>query len=161
MPKAALVLIQMRRTFETNLIDENFKLPQVLRINLGVDAKIPGDINATFDAIYSKTINNVLYQDVNLNPPVGVVDPTYNQGADTRIAYAAATNARRKNPNITNAFLITNTSKGYTINLGATFNKTWKHVFAQASYNYNLASDVNSGASSTASSNWSFVQVVG
>jgi hypothetical protein len=34
-------------------------------------------------------------------------------------------------------------------------------VFAQVAYNYNEAKDVNSGASSTALSNWEFVQVVG
>lgn len=148
-------------SFEANLIDKDFKLPQVLRANLGLDAKLPGDINATFDAIYSKTLNNVFYQDVNLTAPVGVADPAYNNGADKRIAFAASTNARRINPSITNAILISNTNDGYTLNLGASFDKTWKHVFARVSYNYNMADDVNSGASSTALSNWEFVQVVG
>lgn len=148
-------------SFETNLIDKNFKLPQVLRANLALDAKIPGGINATFEGIYSKTLNNIFYTDINLKAPVGVVDPIYNNGADKRIAYGSSTTLRRVNNNITNALLISNSSKGYTLNLGATFNKTWKNVFAQVAYNYNLADDVNSGASSTALSNWQFVQVVG
>lgn len=148
-------------TFETNIIDRDFKLPQVLRTNLAVDTKLPGGINLTVEAMYSKTLNNVLYQDVNLTAPVGVVNPVYNNGADKRIAYASSSNARRINPLITNAILITNTNKGYTYNLGFTLNKQTKNIFAQVSYNHQGATDVNSGASSTALSNWEFVQVVG
>ncbi len=151
------------RNFEANLIDKNFKFPQVARFNLATDVKLPGGINATFEAIYSKTINNVLYQDVNLANPVGMADPTYNNGADTRIAYASSTGAggRRMNPLITNAILVSNTNKGYSYNLTAQFSKTWSNVFASLAYNNNDATEVNSGASSTALSNWQFVQVVG
>jgi outer membrane receptor protein involved in Fe transport len=148
-------------SFEANLVDKKFKLPQVLRGDIALDVVLPGGINATFEAIYSKTLNNVFYQDINLTDPVGVADPAYNNGADTRIAFAGSTNARRRNPVITNAILISNTSKGYTYNLGFTLNKTWKNLFVQFSYNHNSANDVNSGASSTALSNWEFVQVVG
>lgn len=149
------------RTFEVNLIDKNFKLPQVARFNLATDIRLPGGVNATFEGIYSKTINNVLYQDINLTAPVGVTDPWYNNGADKRIAYATSTNGRRINANITNAILITNTNLGYTYNLTAQFSKTWKKVYAMVAYNHNNAKDVNSGASSTALSNWEFVHVVG
>lgn len=149
------------RNFEVNLMDKNFKLPQVFRVNLATDIKVPGDINATFEAMYSKTINNVLYRDINLTDPVGVVDPIYNNGADRRIAFAPSSTARRKNPTITNAILVSNTSKGYSYNLTVQFSKTWKNVYASIAYNHNDAADVNSGASSTALSNWEFVQVVG
>lgn len=148
-------------TYEVNMIDKGFKMPQVVRVNLAVDQKLPGDINLTVETIFSKTINNVFYQDVNLTPAVGVVDPAYNNGFDKRIAYATSTNARRLNTTFTNALLISNTSRGYAFNIGFTLNKTWKHFFGQLAYNYNSASDVNSGASSTALSNWEFVQVVG
>lgn len=148
-------------TFEVNLIDKNFKLPQVFRANIGIDKKLPGNMNLTIEGIFSKTINNVLYQDVNLKPAVGYVDSAYNHGYDSRIAFASSTNARRINPLITNALYISNTSKGYSLNLGFTLNKTMKWLFAQVAYNYNVAKDVNSGASSTALSNWEFVQVVG
>lgn len=149
------------RNFEVNLMDKNFKLPQVFRVNLATDIKLPGDISATLEAMYSKTLNNVLYQDVNLTDPVGVVDPVYNNGADRRIAFAAASAARRKNPTITNAILVSNTNKGYSYNITAQLSKTWKNVFASIAYNHNDAADINSGASSTALSNWEFVQVAG
>ncbi len=148
-------------SFEINLMDKNFKLPQVMRVNLGIDYKLPGGLNFTIDALYSKTINNVFYQDINLTAPVGVVNSAYNNGFDKRIAFASSTGARRINPSITNAILISNTNKGYTYNVGFTLNKTMKNLFAQVAYNHNGSTDVNSGASSTALSQWEFVQVVG
>jgi hypothetical protein len=148
-------------SFEADLIDKKFKLPQVLRLNLGTDIKLPDNFNLTIDLLYSQTLNNVLYQDVNLTAPVGVVDPAFNNGFDKRIAFASSSNARRKNPTITNAILVTNTNKGYAFNAGFTLNKTWNNFFAQVAYNYNQAADINSGASSTALSQWEFVQVVG
>ncbi len=148
-------------TFELNLIDKDFKLPQVLRGNIALDMKLPGGINATVEGMYSKTLNNVLYQDVNLTDPVGVVNQEYNQGADQRIAYAGTNSGRRINPNITNAIYITNTNDGYAYNLTASLKKSWNWVYLQGSYNYNIAKDINSGTSSTAMSNWEFMQVVG
>ena len=148
-------------SFEANLIDKDFKIPQVARLNIAADKKLPGGINLTLETIFSKTINNVLYQDVNLKPSTGFADTAFNRGFDTRIAYASNSTGRRINNNITNAFLLSNTNKGYTFNIGATLNKTWKNFFSQLSYNYNSSSDINSGASSTASSNFVFVQVVG
>ncbi len=142
-------------------MDKDFKIPQVFRVNLATDIKLPGDINATFEAMYSKTINNVLYQDINLTEPVGVADPVYNNGADRRIAYSPSTNERRINPSITNAILVSNTNKGYAYNLTAQFSRTWNHLYASLAYNHNDAADINSGANSTALSNWEFVQVVG
>jgi hypothetical protein len=52
-------------------------------------------------------------------------------------------------------------SKGYSYNLTAQFSKTWKNTFASLAYNHNDAADINSGANSTALSNWEFVQVPG
>lgn len=147
--------------FDLNLIDKDFKLPQVVRLNLAADKKLPGGLNLTLETMLSKTINNVLYEDINLTDPVGVVNPVYNNGFDTRIAYASSSAGRRKHQRLNNAILISNTNRGYSFNAGFTLNKTWKHFFGQVSYNFNSAADVNSGLSSTALSNWEFVQVVG
>ena len=151
------------KTFEADVIDRNFKFPQVARFNLATDAKLPGGINVTVEGIFSKTINNILYKDVNLAPPVGIVDQAYNNGFDKRIAYSASTAAggRRLNPTITNAILIANTNKGYSYNVSVQFSKSWKSGYASLAYNHNDATEVNSGTSSTALSNWEFVQVVG
>lgn len=148
-------------TYEVNVIDKKFKIPQVARLNLAVDRKLPGGVNVTVEAIFSKTINNIYYQNVNLKEPTGIVDQAYNNGFDKRIAYGTTTATRNINPTFTRVILISNTNSGYAFNAGFTINKTWKHFFAQAAYNYNSAADINSGASSTALSNWEFVPVVG
>ncbi|MGZ8538702.1 MAG: TonB-dependent receptor, partial [Flavisolibacter sp.] len=98
-------------TFEVNLIDEEFRFPQVMRTNLAADFRFPGNINLTFEGIYSKTLNNVLYQDINLTAPVGIADPAYYNGFDKRIAFAGNTAGRRLNQSITNAILLSNTNK--------------------------------------------------
>ncbi|HVF96703.1 MAG TPA: TonB-dependent receptor [Flavisolibacter sp.] len=151
------------RTFQVNLIDQNFKFPQVFRANIATDFRLPGGVLATFEGIYSKTLNNILYQDVNLAAPVGIVDQAYNNGFDKRIAFSSSTNAggRRINPDITNALLIKNTNAGYSYNLTAQISKNWKNIFASFAYNHNDATEPNSGSSSTALSNWQFTQVVG
>ena len=48
-----------------NVVDENLEFPQVFRTNLAVDKKLPWDIFATVEGIFSKTYNNVNF--VNLN----------------------------------------------------------------------------------------------
>ena len=147
--------------FDLNLIDTDFKLPQVVRLNLAVDRKLPGGVNLTIETMLSKTINNVFYEDINLAAPVGVVDPIFNNGFDTRIAFASSSGGRRIHSRLNNAILVSNTNRGYSFNAGFTLNKTWKHFFGQFAYNFNNAADVNSGLSSTALSNWEFVHIVG
>ena len=147
-------------TFEVNLIDKNFKMPQVMRFSLGIDKKLPWGLNLSIDGLYSKTLNNIYYRNINFKPLTGFVDPVYNNGYDSRAAFTSSS-ARNISNDMTFALLLDNTSKGYTYNLGFTLNKTTKHLFAQVGYNYNKAKDINSGLSSTALSNWEFVIVAG
>lgn len=151
-------VLPVLNTAEVNLMDKDFKLPQVMRLNLAADYKLPAGFNLTIEGIYSKTLNNVFYQDINLVAPTAFVNTVFNNGADTRAAFP---NPRSINSSITNAIYMTNTSKGYTYNIGFTLSKTTKNLFTQLSYNHMGATDVNSGASSTALSQWEFVQVVG
>ena len=95
-------------TTQINLVSDNFKLPQVWRSNLAVDFRLPGDIVATLEGIYSKTVNDIYYKDINLTAPVGRL-----AGPDQRPVYAATTAARRVNGNYTNVYLLDNTSQGY------------------------------------------------
>ncbi len=46
-----------------NVYDRNFKFAQNLRFNLGFDFNVLG-INWTAEAIYSKTLNDILYQNL-------------------------------------------------------------------------------------------------
>jgi hypothetical protein len=150
---------QQTTTSQINLVRNDFKLPQVWRSNLAVDFRLPGDIVATLEGIYSKTLNDIYYQDLNLAAPVGRL-----AGPDQRPVYDATTVAgvvrRRVDQRYTNVYLLNNTNKGYRYN--ATFQLQKRFVGglnATAAYTYGESKEINSGASSTASSNYQFNQV--
>jgi len=46
--------------------DSNFKLPQNLRASIGFDHQLPWNMIGTFDALYTKAINQFILEDVNL-----------------------------------------------------------------------------------------------
>ncbi|WP_017258610.1 TonB-dependent receptor [Pedobacter arcticus] len=144
---------------EVNLITEDFKIPQVFRSNLALDFKLPFGVTGTLEGIYSKTINNVLYTDINLAPNTtsARLNPLLSNNADNRLVYGAKVDGT----NFTNAILLDNTSKGYTYNLTAQLQKNFGNgVSASFAYTNTEAKSLNDGTSSTALSNWEFLQVV-
>jgi hypothetical protein len=143
------------RTSQINLVRNDFKLPQVWRSNLAVDFRLPGDVVATVEGIYSKTLNDIYYRDLNLTPSVGNI-----AGPDQRLIYANGTQARRLNQAYTNVYLLDNTNKGYRYNATFQLQKTFRSgLNASAAYTYGQSKEVNSGTSSTASSNFGFNQI--
>ena len=145
-------------TTEINLVTKDFRIPQVLRFNLATDFKLPLGIVATLEGIYSKTLNNIIYSDLNLNKSTAKIDPAFSKGADTRPLYVSSNKVNRA---FTNVILLDNTNKGYNYSLTGQLNKTFNNgLFAMIAYTYGQARSVNDGASSTALSNWEFVQVV-
>ncbi len=143
---------------EVNVVSEDFKVPQVFRSNLAADFKMPYGIIATLEGIYSKTINNVAYSDINLVPNSGArLNPLLSGGADTRLTYGAKVD----NPNFTNVILLDNSNKGHTFSVTAQLQKNFSNgLSAMVAYTNTEARSVNDGASSTALSNWEFVQQV-
>ena len=143
-------------TYQVNLMSSNFRIPQVFRSNLALDAKLPAGIVGTLEGIYSKTVNNILYRDLNVQSKGTTINPALTNGADLRPAYQS-----KVNPTYTGAYLLDNTNKGYSYSLTAELKKNFSNgLFATVAYNYGESKDVNSGASSTAQSNWEFVQIV-
>jgi hypothetical protein len=142
---------------EVDLVSNNFKIPQVWRSNLATDFKLPYGVIATVEGIYSKTLNNVVYSDINLSPSTGTLNPILSGGADNRPVYAG----RVDNANFTNVILLSNSNKGYTYNMTGQLQKTFDNGFnAMVAYTYGKSTSVNDGTSSTALSNWEFVQIV-
>ncbi len=142
---------------EVNLVTEDFKLPQVFRNNLAVDMKLPYGITGTLEAIYSKTLNNVVYSDLNLKPSTTTINPTLSGGADVRPAFSST---KVDGTNFTNVILLGNSNKGYTYSLTAQLQKTFDSgLSAMVAYTRGRATSVNDGTSSTALSNWEFVQI--
>lgn len=128
--------------------DRNFKFPQIFRTNLAVDKKIFADITATLEGIYTKDINAVYHQNVNL-PSTGL--PL--AGADNRIRYTStkiysgAGGASLTNPDITDAILMTNTSKGYSYNITGQLQRNIGNLYTMVAYTFGKSKSVNDGGS--------------
>ncbi|WP_345220716.1 TonB-dependent receptor [Hymenobacter koreensis] len=154
--------------------EETFKFPQVFRSNLAIDQRLPGDVVMTLEGIYTKDLNAVYHQNVNLPNPSATA-----AGADNRPLFRdpAALNTRinqiyrgqpvpgtttgERYPNISDAILMRNTNKGYSYTLTAQFQKTFDNgVSASLAYNYADARSVNDGGS-IANSIWRDRQVPG
>ncbi len=96
-----------------DLFTKGFKFPQMFRANLAVDQKLPWGMIGTLEGIYTKTLNNVNYFNVNLDPnPAKRLD-----GADNRPFYSDASITS----DYTRMMLGTNTNEGYTYNITAQF----------------------------------------
>ena len=46
------------------VVDKDFKYPQVFRTNLALEQQLPGDVKLTIEGIYSKTLNNVFFENL-------------------------------------------------------------------------------------------------
>lgn len=135
--------------FETALTDPDFKAPRLWRATLAYDRQLPFDIRGTVEVLYSKTIEDVYYQNVNYQQ-TGV------SPIDGRPVYTRNNNA------LTNALLLTNTSKGEQTMGSIQLAKNFGRIFTLAtSYAHQDAQSAFDGGSSTASSNWRFHHTTG
>jgi outer membrane receptor for ferrienterochelin and colicin len=144
-------------TSEINVTDPNFKYPQVFRLNLGTDYKFANGVVATFDGIYTKNFNNILYQNLNI---AGLEDYDFTKfdGADNRARF----NGSRVNSDFTDIIYLTNTNEGFAYNLSATISKRFENgLYANIGYNYGMSQDINPGTSSQAVSNFRGVPTIG
>ncbi len=139
-------------SFNLVLTDKDFKYPQVLKTSIAIDQKLPWNIVGTLEYSYSKDLNAVNFENVNL-PTTG----TQFAGSDPRTRFSAtktyggAGGATVTNPDITNAILMKNYSKGYASVLSVQFQKTFKNIYSSIAYTYTDAKTLNDGGSIAAS----------
>ena len=137
-------------SFETAITDPDFQAPRLWRATLGYDSVLPWGIRGTVEVLYSKTIEDVYYQNVNYVES-GNVSPI-----DGRPLYT------RRSTALSNALLLTNTSKGDQLMESLQLNRNFGQLFTVgASYTHQEANSAFDGGSSTASSNWRFHHTTG
>ncbi|MFW5707908.1 MAG: hypothetical protein ACOC12_08310, partial [Bacteroidota bacterium] len=133
---------------QMDLFVKDFKYPQVFRTNLGLDFQLPGGIDATVEALYTKTLNNIVYTNINSDPEV---DFTWTGSPDNRNVYVN----EDIDPTYSAVYLASNTSEGYTYNVSATFAKDFDFgLRALFAYSYGDAFALSEGTSSQNSSQW-------
>lgn len=134
---------------EIDVTAHNFKFPQTFRANFAIDQKLPYGFIGTIEAIYTKTLNDIAYQDLNLAPST----TTLNLGNTTRPFYGSKVDG----VNYSNILLLTNTSKGYSYNLTAQLMRPFSNGWtASISYSLGHSYGLNDGTSSTAISNYRY-----
>ncbi|HRW76085.1 MAG TPA: hypothetical protein P5563_09275, partial [Saprospiraceae bacterium] len=133
---------------DINIFTKDFKYPQVFRGNLALDTELPGGITATLEGIYTKTLNNVLYTNVNSDPAVKF---NWTGGPDNRTVF----NRTSLDPTYGAIYVGSNTNEGYTYNLTASLAKRFDFgLNATLAYSYGDAQAVSEGTSSQNSSQW-------
>ena len=127
---------------------KDFKMPQVWRSNLAVDKRFANSFTATFEAIYTKMLNNVYFRNANLGPQSG----TFNNGVDQRPVFNNAA-AARPNALVNQMIVMDNTNQGYSLALTAQLQKSFaNHWEGGVSYTYTLAKEVAIGSSDQSAS---------
>ena len=159
-------------SYNIAITDPNFKFPQVFRANLGIDRNLGDGYILTLEGIYTKDINAVYHQNVNLpqstqnlvgpdggdnrpifyannanGKPAVAYNRIYGQNATTG-ALLSGTAVTAANPNISDAILMRNTNQGYSYNLTAELQKQFANGFyAKVAYSYTDSRSVNDGGS--------------
>lgn len=130
--------------FETNLTDPDFQLPRLMRATLGYDRILPWDIRGTVEILYSKTMEDVYYHNVNYAP------------AGTT-AFDGRPQFKRVSTAVSQAILLTNTSEGEQTMESLQLARNFGRFFTlTGSYTHQEANSAFDGTSSTALSQWRF-----
>lgn len=133
---------------QVDLFTNDFKYPQIFRTNLATDFMLPGGISTTLEAMYSKTINNITYTNVNSDP---TIDFRWTGTPDSRQVFTGQSIDRTYSA----VYVASNTSQGYTYNLSAQFAKDFNFgLSAMFAYSFSDSYSLTEGTSSQNSSQW-------
>ena len=142
-----------QNTTEVNLIDNNFKMPKVWRSSLALDYKLPSGTRFTVEALYTKTIQDVKFENINI-----VDNATYYAAGPTqtpRYTSFPGTTGTKVNSNFSNAFLLTNTQQGYRYQFTGSVGQTLSNLLdVTAAYTYGVSKDISNGIRNSPQSNW-------
>jgi len=115
------------------VVDPDFKFPQVWRNSLGLDYKLEDGTILTTDLSYTKDINGAHVQNWGLGLPTGTLG-----GVDNRPIYTSSDVGNA-------AYVFTNSDKGRTFNASFKAQRTFESgLYLMAAYNYLNSKDVNS-----------------
>jgi hypothetical protein len=163
---------------EVDLTDRDFKAPSILRWNLAFDYKLPYDLVAGVEAIFSTTKNDVYTQNINLKGMQsnadsagtartnGALTPGGRIRGENRAVWGVIPATGNGAPAVQwidaggfapGIFLVRNTSQGFNRNLTVNVQRNASEgLNGILAYTWGMAKDINSNNSTTASSQWRF-----
>jgi hypothetical protein len=153
---------------QVDLISEEFRLPRLIRTSIGVDKNLGKGWNFTIEGMFSKNINEIYYQNINI-----IDSNLISAGPGARHVYAASGTPTRipmraggVNPYAGGEiFLLYNNpdkkQRGFAYNFSAIIDKKFRKGFAATlSYTYGNSIVLNEGTSSQNNSQWRFMETV-
>lgn len=145
-------------THEVDVIDNNFKLPSIWRSNIAMDVKFGNGYKLTLDAMYTKTLHDVKFQQINIKDSASY----YTSGPTQTPVYPGGA-AGKLNTAFSNVYLLTNTDKGYRYNLTAQLSKVANNIplgthtlntNLSLAYTYGVSKDISNGIRNSFQSNY-------
>jgi len=150
---------------QVDLMAAEFKLPKLFRASLGMDKRFGQGWTFTLEGMYSRNINEIYYQNVNILPPT-----LTSAGPGARSVYTPSGTPNRipirssgVNPYNDDIFLLYNNpgDKGFSYNFSAVIDKAFRKGLALTfSYTYGNSVVTNEGTSSQNNSQWRFMETV-
>lgn len=138
---------------QIDLVDNGFVMPQVFRGSLGIDYETEGDWRFTAEGMYTKSLKDVLFQQLNTK------DNPLSYGYDKEKQQPVYSGT--VDPRFSNIYLLSNTSQGYRYSLTGSIAKTFvKALNISASYTYGESKDLSNGVRNSMESNWQLNQAL-
>jgi hypothetical protein len=121
------------------MTDPNFRFPQVWRTNLGIDQNFGNGFKATLDIVHTKDLQAVMVRNYGLRTPGGRLE-----GVGSRPVYRSEDRSSIFG-GPTNAYVVSNTNLGYSLNVSPQITKSWKDGSSvMLAYNFLDAKDAAS-----------------
>ena len=137
---------------QVDLVQNGFKMPKVWRSNLAVDKDVNG-YKFTIEAVYTKTLLDLKFQQINLDS-ANQTYFSYDANKEMPI-YSGA----KVNSNLSNAYLLSNTDKGYRYQIISSVKKSYPFgLDVYGAYTYGVSKDVTNGIRNSMESNWTLNQ---
>ncbi|MCE2900714.1 MAG: carboxypeptidase regulatory-like domain-containing protein [Gemmatimonadetes bacterium] len=142
-----------------NLAQPNLRFPQLLRATFGYDRKLPGNVIATVEGLYSRSINNFFYTNINVSQ-----NERIDAQGRTVFNPIAATGIPTITPRFPvygqNVIDLSNQSRDYSYSATSQLRKRFEGGFeGGVAYTYSRSFAVTDLTSSVAFSNWQFGRI--
>jgi hypothetical protein len=139
-------------------IAKDFKLPQVWRTSLGFDVKLPLNMMLTVEGIYTKDINAIQFENINLRP----AESDYLAGSNSLPYWSNNTNTTKYTTQpFTDVVIMRNTNKGQGYSLS--FELDFPRIYGFSGfigYSRSWNEEVTGKSGSDPFSAWQYRQIV-
>ena len=141
-------------------VDHKFRFPQAFRTNLAWEQKLPFGIKMTLEALYSRSLNAVFFENLALQPN-GTVYAIPGVKNSATVYYSSNRSSELADGSgkysVNTVINMKNINQGHSYSFSAKFEKNFAFgLDLMASYTFGHSYSVNDGTSSVANSNWGY-----